>query len=184
MAFLKEFLRVTLEPLKIDDYGDIKNHVTALYNAKKLAKQQTKSSAAASSKGADWCLSLSARNASIIKASASQIHSSTHLFFFFKIFFSRIQWCHKRKPARSTRTTRSAPRAQAAVPAAANYTPTTPTRSTLCEGRARRSSSETSAFRCSNVQGRSPRSWGEPSTSRGQVPRHGSARAVARAPRG
>jgi hypothetical protein len=46
MAFLKEFLRVAVDPLKIDDLNEVKNHVTTLYNTKKTSKQSSKATAA------------------------------------------------------------------------------------------------------------------------------------------
>jgi hypothetical protein len=45
MAFLKSFLSGVVEPLKIDDIQEVKNHATTLYNTKKLAKDAAKTTA-------------------------------------------------------------------------------------------------------------------------------------------
>ncbi len=59
VAFLKTFLANVMEPLKIDDYGDLKNHMTALYNKKQTTKQQSKAAAAGPAKGVDCFCSCS-----------------------------------------------------------------------------------------------------------------------------
>ena len=40
LGFLKEFLTQVIEPLKIDDVSDLKNHFSILYNAKNAAKNK------------------------------------------------------------------------------------------------------------------------------------------------